>query len=480
MDREKQLIKNTIIVAIGQICTKFISFFLLPLYTAYLSTDEFGIVDLFNTYIFLIIPILFFQVDQAVFRFLIENRKNDEKKSEIISSSFWSIAFQIIIYMSVFFFVSRFIKNEYKVFLILNTIITMLSGYYLQISRGLGDNITYSIGSLIAGAGTVILNVFLVAVVTYGTTGMLLATFISNLMCIGYVFIKLRIYNYIKIKNFKKKMIIELWKYSFPLIPNQLSWWAVNASDRTIVSFFISIGATGTYAVASKVPGIINTIFNIFNLTWTESAALHIQDKDSGEFFSKIFNSTMKLFICLCFIIIASMPLVFNFLITGDDYYSAYYQIPILIISTIFSIMVSLIGSIYVALKETKKIAKTSIYSAIINIVVNIALIKYIGLYAASISTLIAFLIMAIYRLIDVKKYLRIKINMNIYLLFFIYLIIIIPFYYIRNIWISTVILVIILIQSIYINKNEITELVYIIKNKIINNRSENLDNINK
>ena len=95
MEREKKLIKNTIIVAIGQICTKFISFFLLPLYTALLSTKEYGIVDLLNTYISLLLPIIFLQIDQAIFRLLIDTRKNEDSKDkeELISSAIFLLLY---------------------------------------------------------------------------------------------------------------------------------------------------------------------------------------------------------------------------------------------------------------------------------------------------------------------------------------------------------------------------------------------------
>ena len=43
MSRGKELVKNTAIVAVGQVCTKFLSFFLLPFYTAVLSTEDYGI-----------------------------------------------------------------------------------------------------------------------------------------------------------------------------------------------------------------------------------------------------------------------------------------------------------------------------------------------------------------------------------------------------------------------------------------------------
>ena len=74
MNREKQLIKNTAIITIGKICTQMISFFLLPLYTAILTAEEYGIVDLLNTLVSLLIPIITFQIEQALFRYLIDAR----------------------------------------------------------------------------------------------------------------------------------------------------------------------------------------------------------------------------------------------------------------------------------------------------------------------------------------------------------------------------------------------------------------------
>ena len=75
MSKERTLAKNTIIVSIGKISTQLISFLLLPLYTAYLSTNEYGTVDLLNTLISLIIPIISLKIDQGIFRFLIDERK---------------------------------------------------------------------------------------------------------------------------------------------------------------------------------------------------------------------------------------------------------------------------------------------------------------------------------------------------------------------------------------------------------------------
>ena len=71
----KALFKNTGIIAIGQISTKIVNFLLLPLYTALLTTQEYGLVDILSTYSALIVVIVGLQINQAVFRFLVTNRK---------------------------------------------------------------------------------------------------------------------------------------------------------------------------------------------------------------------------------------------------------------------------------------------------------------------------------------------------------------------------------------------------------------------
>ena len=85
--REKSLIKNTIIITIGTVCTKLITFLLLPLYTHILSASEYGMVDLFNTIISFLLPIVSLQIEQAVFRNLLEVRDKAEQQKVIISTS---------------------------------------------------------------------------------------------------------------------------------------------------------------------------------------------------------------------------------------------------------------------------------------------------------------------------------------------------------------------------------------------------------
>lgn len=466
MSKGKDLAKNTAIVSIGKICTQLITFFLLPVYTAVLSNEEYGVVDLLNTLTSLLLPIVTLQIEQGIFRYLIDCRENNEKQIKLITTIIRFMIIQSIACIVIFLCVSPFIHNEYKYFLMANLLMGIFSSLLLQICRGLGDNATYAIGSFITGAFTVVLNVIFIVAFRWGAYGMLGATAISNFICAVYIFLKRKIYKYIKPKQFDKKFLKEIIKYSVPLIPNMISWWIVSASDRTIISAVIGIAQNGIYSAANKFSGVFTTLYSVFNLTWTESASININSEDRDEFFSKILDFVIRFFGCLCLGTIAVMPFVFNILI-NEKFAEAYYQIPILILGSVFNILVSFVGSIYVAKKLTKEIAKTSIISAVINIFVNIVLIKSIGLYAASISTVIAYALMFIYRWIDVKKY--VKFNVNKILMFALTIMygITIFTYYLKNTMISLVVLVIVVVFAIIANLNSVSYLKQIVKDKI-------------
>lgn len=455
MEKNKELIKNTIIILLGKFCTQFLSFFLLPLYTSILSANEYGIYDLIVTYVALFVPVISLQIEMAIFRELIDVRGNCKKTSKIISSGIFSVVLQFIICLIGYYLISIFINIPYKNYIILNILAVMISSVFMQIARGLGKNVEYSISSVIAGISTILLNILFLVVLKFNVEGMIISAILSNIFAVIYIFISCELYKKIKYSSVSKQTIHKLLKYSLPLVPNGLIWWIINVSDRTIISIFLGTGANGIYAVSNKFSSILMQIFNIFNLSWTESASLHINDEDKNEFFSGVFNKTLKYSLVVCLLIIVALPFLFNILIS-QSYSEAYIYIPILLVGMIFNIIVSFLGSIYVAKKLTKEVAKTSFGAGVLNILVNVFLVKYIGIFAATISTVLAFLIMSIFRIVDVQKYVKLKINFKeiniVFLLFLISLLL----YYFNNTLISAIYLVLVTVYVFIDNKNYI------------------------
>ncbi|MDO5393743.1 MAG: oligosaccharide flippase family protein, partial [Mycoplasmatota bacterium] len=397
MNKKKELAKNTIIIFLGKVCTQLISFFLLPLYTGYLSTKQYGTVDLIQTYVRLLVPLITIELEMGVFRFLIDARGREKDTKEVMTNNFTILFLSLFLFSVVYLVVTQFVKIDYRFLILFDVFICTITGNLLQVARGFGKTLDYSIACIITGVTTVLLNILLIVFMGMRVPGMVISMAVANGFGALYLFIKLKMYKYFKRELVDKLLIKKMVKYSAPLVPNSLSWWIVSVSDRSIVSAILGTAANGIYAVSNKFPTLLSSIFAIFNMSWCESATLHIDSSDRDEFFSDICNTIVKLFTSLGVGLIACMPFVFPILINAK-YDAAYIYIPILTLGVVFNVCVSLYSSIFFAKKMTKQVASTSVMGAITNIVVNVLLIKYIGLYAAAFSTMIAYFIMMVYR----------------------------------------------------------------------------------
>jgi len=452
MNKKKSLMKNTIIIFLGKLCTQLISFFLLPLYTSYLTTSDYGLVDLITTYVTLLVPIITLELEMSIFRYLVDSRGKDKDTKTLISNNFYLLGIALSIFSAIYFIVTRFWNFDYQFIIWINILVCTLSGNFLQISRGFGKTLDFSISCIITGLTTVLSNIILIVFLGMGADGMIISMALANGLCSLYLFIKLKLYKLIDFSIVDKKLIKEMYAYSIPLIPNGVSWWIVNVSDRTIISWVLGASSNGIYAISNKFPTLLSSLLGIFNLSWSESAALHINSPDRDEFFSDITNTVTKLFSCLGVGMIACMPFVFPILI-DSKFNDAFNYIPILVLGSVFNVVVCLYSGVYIAKKMTKQVSNTAIIGAIINIGINALLVKFIGLYAAAISTALSYLAMLLYRHFDLKKHVNITFEKGLLLKSILIFTFAIVIYYQRNLILDIISLVVVCIYSFVMNK---------------------------
>lgn len=473
MKREKNLAKNTIIITIGKFCTQLITFLLLPLYTGVLTTEEYGIVDLLNTLTSLCLPLVTFQAEQAVFRELIDSRKNDSRKSLIISNGILSIVAQLLVFSLLFIGVSPFVKNDYKYYLYLNVIIHIILSLFMQISRGLGENKKYAFGSFLSGLVTIVLNIVLIAIFRLGAYGMLLGTILGQLISAVYFVVALDIKRYFKIRSYKKEMVRKLWKYSLPLIPDAISWWVFNASDRVIVTSILGVDQNGVLAASLKFSVILTTINSFFNISWIESVSLASKDKDFDAYSNKIINIVMRFFTAATIGMISVMPFVFP-LIIKKQFVAGYGLVPISLIAALFDIFVCQVSAVFVAKKDTKTLASTSAIASLLNIAIHLLLIKTIGTYAAVTSTLVSFMFLGVIRaLIINKRFFRIKLDYALVFSALPLLLFSLCAYYSRNPYLQIVATIASVFYFLTINKKLVKTIIGQLKNKLFSKKNK-------
>lgn len=466
MSRQKDLARNTAILTVGKVCTQCISFFLLPLYTAILSAEDYGTFDLFVTYATLLLPLINWQLDQGLFRFMLDYRGNKDEQKKLFSTLLLSSTVQNTIYVVLFICIEPFLKIENAYFLLLYVVLQVYNALFLQFVRGLGYSIKYTIASFISASATTVLNVIALVFLRMGLQGLFVSTLTAQLLTLVYLVISSRSWEYFSLKNARIGTFKRVGTYSIPLIPNNLAWWVVNASDRTIISHFLGTAANGIYSVANKFPNVFINFYNILNLSWTETVSLHYNDEDRDEFLTDTMTSLVKLFVAACLGIVACMPFVFPIMVNAK-YSAAYNQILILMYAMLFRVLVGLYSCVYVAQKNAKKIAYTSISAAIINITVDLLLINKIQVFAASLSTLIAFLSMFIVRYIDVNKDVHMRIKKPIAIGSILLSIMLVGTYYCNNKVIQFVALCITALYAVVTNMDLLKSGVNLVKSRL-------------
>ncbi len=402
--RKKSLVKNTAILAFGTLCTKGIMFFMAPLFTRWLARDDYGTFDLIAEYTSLLIPILTLSMGEAVFRFLVD--ESDEKeKNRVLTTCFifhvLGIVLTVLIGIILCFF-SR-LSNTVVMSTVLFLSMEIVYKYLMMTLRGKKNLNAYTVGNILFVLGIAVFVTIFVYFFKWGLEGIILGYAFGDIVANTYMIFKSKIYKEIRCEYFNMATLKKSADYSLPLIPNSISWWIVNVSDRTIITLFLGPGINAIYAIANKVPSLCQNFFGVFHLSWQQNAIETMSDTDRDKYYSSILNDMTRIVGSICILLIGINYWFFTILYT-DDYFPGYFQVPILVTAILFSMIAQFLGSIYVARMETKFNGITITISAIINVVINLALIQYIGLYSASVSTLVSYVVLFIIRYIDLRK----------------------------------------------------------------------------
>ena len=408
MNQKKQLMKNTIIIAIGKLSTQIISYLLLPLYTSQLYPSEYGNYDFVCTLSIFLCPIITLLMEESMFRYLIDADSKVQRKKiitqTIIYTFFGTVIFTILAALVMGFGTDY--TPMYITAIITFVISNILIGLSNALSRGLGKIKLYSISNFILGISTIILNVVFILALKAGAEGLLWANTIANSFTAVVILGILKLPKYIG--KIDRPLMKDMIKYSIPLVPNSISWSIINMSDRIILTQLVSSAANGIYAMANKFPNIINVLYGYFYTAWKESAAKIVKEENKNQYYNSIYHDAKRFLYAVTICLIAVMPFAFPIFI-DSSYNEAYIYIPIIMIATYYSNLSSFYGGIFSAYKDTKIMGTTTLAAAIINLVIDLILVNTFEIYAACFSTLIANLIVYFYRKNKLKKYIKLK-----------------------------------------------------------------------
>ena len=452
----KYFLKNLSIFTISNFITKLLMFLMLPLYTSILTSKEYGTIDMITTTVNLAMPILTLCITEAIIRFTIEENTN---KKQILLNSL-NIAFKGYILLLLISAVAWLLGMELKTLILFNiyylvyTVSSLLT-YYL---KGLERIKIIGWASVIRVIALILLNCLLLLYFKLSVVGYYASLIISDMIVIIIYICNLKKYKVISNEEKDTALKKEMVKYSKNFVLNSISWWINNASDKYILLLFYDLNITGIYSVAYKIPTIIEFVQAIYSQAWQISAIKEYDKENSAEFFSnmyKIYNIIILFFVCLILIFLKVIAKI----LFAKEFFIEWKYVPFLLLAILFGALSGFLGSIYAANKDSKMYAKSTAVGAIANIALNFSLIPNFGAQGAAIATCISYITVWILRLVFMKKYIVLDINLKkdlfSYLLILVMCICIICF---RTL-IAQVISISILIILLLIYKKELVDL---------------------
>lgn len=466
MNREKALAKNTFIIAIGTFLPKFSSIITLPIITGGLTKAEMGTYDLISTLVSLFLPVATLQIQSAAFRFLIDVREDEKETKRIITNIISFILPTSLIALTILYLclgnVSLVIR--WLICLYFFSDILMLSTQ--QIVRGLSNNKLYSASSVTISFSNMLLIVLTISVGKQGLVGVLASITIATTSGLILLLVKGHILSRIDLSLLSRKTLLEMLSYSWPMIPNSLSNWVLSFSDRAVLTAFMGLEANAIYSVANKIPALFTTVQGTFVFAWQENASLASKDSDADTYYAEMFDSIFGILVGIMALLIAATPILFWLLIRGD-YKEAYYQMPILFMGMLFSSMASFIGGIYVAHKKTRSVGVTTILAAACNLVIDLVFVHKIGIFAASISTLVSYVFLTIYRMVDVQKFQKVKFNTGRFCLLIALLVLMCAICWIDTVALNVLNIILGCIIAVVVNRKIMKSILLTLKNKM-------------
>lgn len=395
--RTNYLLKNMGILAISNFATKFLTVFLVPLYTGILTTTEYGIFDLVSTSVGLLLPILTLNITDAIMRFSLEQSWS---KSDI-----GRIGVKYVLYSSAIVFIGLLFAywlnivpsiNQYCGYFFLYYFCSAMTSFLSQYAKGCEKVKTIGIAGVIGTVLTVALNILFLVVVKIGLHGFFLASILSQGAVVIYYGASLGLIEKIRTGQRNKALEQQMLKYSAPLVSVTIGWWVNSAADKYVVSYLCGVDSNGILAVSYKLPTIMNSLQNIFTQAWQISAVKEYGSEDTGLFYGETFKRANLIMCAACsWLILLSIPV--SSVLFAKEFFAAWQYAPFLLISSVINNASGMLGPILSAKKMTKPIALSAIYGAGANIIMNIAFVYLIGVQGATIATVISsFIIYAV------------------------------------------------------------------------------------
>ncbi|MBQ9444705.1 MAG: polysaccharide biosynthesis C-terminal domain-containing protein [Lachnospiraceae bacterium] len=412
MTRSRYLIKNMSLFTISNIASKLLVFLLVPFYTNVLTEADYGIADVMQATLLLLVPLLSVNAGEAALRYGIEE---NEKRGSILRSGF-----RHVIRSAVFVYIISIILilipalSSYRLYFAMFAVLFTCNAIYeymLLFTQGCEKVDIMIRGSISCTFITVVSNLILLLVIRLGLYGYLISQMTAYLISAVIMFVLIGGVRLLR-DNEDAVLRREMTVYGRGMMLYSTASWANNALDRYFILFMLGSVSNGIYGVAYKIPAILMVFQRIFAQSFQMSATKSYKEEDAGRFFGDLYDLYNAVMLSGCaLILLALRPLaVFMF---RKGFYEAWVIVPPLLISVIFGALEGYLGSICLAYKDGKSMGIATGSGALVNIILNYIGISFFGAIGAAYATMASYFTMFVIAYVLTRKHVAMEVNIK-------------------------------------------------------------------
>ena len=386
------------IYAAGSILTKMIGFLMIPVYTRFLTTTEFGEYALIGITIEVISIVIGMGVADAVYRYYFDTSE-DSDPDLVVSTACVGVPiagglFILLLCSQSHWLAALTLDSSDKWMLLcialgelwLNQQMNLVYTY-LRITE---SSKAYVIVTLAKTFVSLSMNIYFVAFLKWGVMGLLLSNLISagifTLLCYPFLLRKVGL-------RFSLSLTRKLLRYSLPIVPANLASFAINVSDRYFIKSYFSIAQSGIYSLGYKFGNVNFYLIRVpFSQIWGPRRYTLYKEEADPAIYARVATYLFFLMVFSGMGIGLFMQDIIK-LISPPEYWSAAHIIPaVAFCYAIYSLDTHIGFGINIAMR-TEFYGIINVSNGVLNIILNFALIPRFGMWGAIGATFICFVV---------------------------------------------------------------------------------------
>lgn len=392
-------VRSAFVYTVATVFSRGLAIITVPIFTRLMSTEQIGIVNIYNTWHGLLSVVATLSLTSG--GFAVAMKEYEANRDEYISSV-QTLTSIVAVFISVVYFITPSYWNK-LLGLPTSLMILMLLTFLLEPARDFWMSrqryeYKYKLPGAVSMLSALMASVISIFVVLQmkekGVENLAEWRLISNYVVLFGVAGVLWVHQFLKGKTYINE---EFWKFSLtlslPLIGYQFAAQILNVSDRVMIDKMIGKSAVGIYGTLYSVSSISLLVWNAINASFVPYLFQNIEKKENR--IKEVSFGLLEAYAAIAIVLTFLAPEIVRILAT-KEYYEAIFIMPPISAGIFFTSVAHIYSNILVYYKKTKYVMYGSAIAAVLNIVLNAIFIPIYGYMAAAYTTLIGYIVMAI------------------------------------------------------------------------------------